>query len=320
MYATGPAHSGDVAGEGLAVSRAERLAFDGASDLARNPDHHALLGVYLADLLRPYGIPFEAGILHQGRGQSYGEMAEAVLNRAVGPDLAVDLLVLAFAVPDLTPGRATAAYLSHVCPGNRLAFAICDQGVAAAFTGLRLIQEYIGTGGCRRGLLVVVEQADLLYEPPAPAAVPSTHAAVALLCGEPESRSAGPGWTARLAAVRLHPDVPPARVDGLLATEVAALAAGRANVTLVLGAADLKPPDLGRVRVAPAGQPYTGVWWELAGELAETTADRRVVLADYDPALRYLCLSAIDVSAADGVSAVDVPAGAGQRHQARTTR
>src|SRR2546429_7558137 len=74
-------------------------------------------------------------------------MAETVMGMAIAPDDAVDLVVLAYAIPDITPGRATAAYLSHICPGNRLAFAVCDQGVAAAFTGLRLIREYARTGG-----------------------------------------------------------------------------------------------------------------------------------------------------------------------------
>ena len=55
-------------------------------------------------------------------------MAEAVIARAVLPGEDVDLLVLAYAIPDITPGRATATYLSHICPGNPLAFAICDQG------------------------------------------------------------------------------------------------------------------------------------------------------------------------------------------------
>src|SRR2546429_4526707 len=83
-------------------------------------------------------------------------MAETVMGMAIAPDDAVDLVVLAYAIPDITPGRATAAYLSHICPGNRLAFAVCDQGVAAAFTGLRLIREYARTGGGRGGAAVGV--------------------------------------------------------------------------------------------------------------------------------------------------------------------
>jgi hypothetical protein len=52
------------------------------------------------------------------------------------------------------------------------------------------------------------------------------------------------------------------------------------------------------VVVAPAGQPCTGVWWELAGRLASWAAHgRRVLVADYDPLPGSLCLAAIDVTA-----------------------
>jgi len=61
---------------------------------------------------------------------------------------------------------------------------------------------------------------------------------------------------------------------------------------------DARPAIVGQVRVAPAGQPFTGVWWELAGGLPTWTAEGRLLLlAEYDPALRYLCLSAIDAGA-----------------------
>src|SRR2546430_978978 len=170
-----------------------------------------LLRVSLTDLLRRYGLELEPGILDHGRGQSYGEMAETVMGMAIAPDDAVDLVVLAYAIPDIPPGRATAAYLSHICPGNRLAFAVCDQGVAAAFTGLRLIREYARTGGCRRALLVVVEQAELPYDTGEPVAIPAGHRAVAVLCGDPAD---GPGRAGGLEAagletVRVRADVPP---------------------------------------------------------------------------------------------------------------
>jgi hypothetical protein len=46
--------------------------------------------------------------------------------------------VLAFSPHDVQPGRQTAAYLSAVNPGAPMAFAVCDQGSAAAFSGLRV--------------------------------------------------------------------------------------------------------------------------------------------------------------------------------------
>jgi hypothetical protein len=53
----------------------------------------------------------------------------------------------------------------------------------------------------------------------------------------------------------------------------------------------------GRVRPPPAGQPYTGVWWELAGFVAEGDDVERLLLVDYDAALRYLSLSTVERTA-----------------------
>jgi hypothetical protein len=298
MYAAGPPGPGDPGSwDGLRISRAGRRAFDGTSDSALHP---ALRG-FLADLVRPYGLALRDDLLARGSGHSYGEMAGALVGTAVPADQPVDLLMLAFAMPDVWPERATASYLSHVCPGDPMAFAICDQGAAAAFTGLRLAGEYARTDGCRRALLLIVEQATLHYEPAGPAAAPARHTAVALLCD-----GSGP---ARLETVRQHAGVPPAEAGALLAAELAGLSAGRAGVTLVIGhelacltvgsggpsTGEALSGTVDQVRIAPAGQPSTGVWWELAGELSAWAAGGRLVLlAEYDQALRYLCLSAVD--------------------------
>ena len=157
----------------LRISRAERAVFTGPSALATNPGHRADLDVYLADMVRPYGVSLRTDILEAERGYSYGEMAEDLLRVAVRPDQPVDVVVLAFAIPDVRPGRATAVYLSHVCPGNPLAFALCDQGNAAAFAGLRLVRDYARTGTHGRGVLIVAEQSTVHYEPTRPVALPN---------------------------------------------------------------------------------------------------------------------------------------------------
>lgn len=289
MYAVRPpppAGGPDLPGAPLRLRRAARRVFDGSSALARDPE----LRVFMGDLIRPYGLDLREDVLAAGGGHTYGEMAEALIAATVPADEPVDLLVLAFGIHDVRPGRSTATYLSHVCPGEPFAFAVCDQGTAAAFTGLRLVREYARTGGCRRALLVVAEQTTLHYRPVVPAPVPARHAAVALMFAE-----SGP---TELGDVRQHADVGPDRVGALLAAEVATLCAGRPEVTLVVGA-DLAGelaarPPAARVLVAPAGQPYTGMWWELAGCAGQR---RPVVFADYDRTLRYLCLSALDVAA-----------------------
>jgi 4-hydroxymandelate oxidase len=332
MFVTGPPGVPGSARSGpLRLTRAQRRVFAETSDLAGDPE----LRVFIGDMVRPYGLPLREDLLSAPSGHAYGQMAETLLRAVVPPAEPVDLLVLAFAIHDIRIGQATAVYLSSVCPGEPLAFAVCDQGSAAAFTGLRLAGDYARTGACRRALLLVVEQSALHYRPaavPGPAApVPARHAAVALLfetaeaagpggAGGGASGGASRGGGAALTEVRQRADVAPAAVRAALAAEVAGLAAGRAGTTLVLGGAlaDLAGAAAGslagQVLVGPAGQPYTGVWWELAGRAA---AGGLTLVADYDPALRYLCVSAVDGGPARAGAAT--PAGAAGTASAATS-
>jgi len=263
----------------LYLNRTARRVFDQDCEFLRTPRNRSNIDVYLTDMLQPYDLRPDADRLAAGTGQSYGEMALALIGDTV--DEPVDLLVLAFAVPDVWPGRATATYLSAVCPGQPMAFAICDQGSAAAFTGLRLVREYVVSGACRRALLVVVEQATLHYPSSGSAPVPDRHAGVALLC----TNEPGAALPRRWDPVRISTAVTPEQAPAVLATRVAEQ---RGPLTLVAGAG-LDPatlPDTVPVRTAPAGQPYTGAWWELSGMVDASGA---VMLADYDPVLGYLC-------------------------------
>jgi hypothetical protein len=176
----GPQHD-PAPDDGWGLRRTVRLEFPNPAALAHDAGHTARLAAYLADLLRQYGLAMEPGALEPG-GQSYGEMAEALIAATVPEGEQIDLLVLAYDIPDITPGRATATYLSHVCPGDPLAFAVSDQGAEAASTARRLIREYARTG-LRRALLLLVEQTALPYDPGVPVTVPSANVGVAELFG-----------------------------------------------------------------------------------------------------------------------------------------
>ncbi len=276
----------------LHLVRAVRRTFDGPAEFLADPANRARVGEYLADAARPYGREVPAALFGEppspALGHSYGEMAEALIGAAVPADEPVGLLVLAFSIHDLRPGQQTAAYLSHVTPGAPMAFAICDQGSAAAFSGLRVAGEYASSAGIRRALLIVVEQAALPYDCPVP--VPLRHQGVAMLYGDCAQSAA------RVAGVRQHPGVPPGGVAGLAAADLAELAAGHSETALVLSdalAAVWTAPAAGQVRVMPPGQPSTGVWWGLIDELTgDAGRPDLLVAADYDPGLRYLCLTA----------------------------
>nr|WSX78815.1 hypothetical protein OH826_36180 [Streptomyces sp. NBC_00899] len=274
---------------GWGVRRAARLAFPGPAALAADPAHTERLRVYLADLLQPYGLALDEAALARG-GQSYGEMAEALIAQAVPPGESVDLLVLAYCVPDITPGRATTTWLSHLCPGTPMALAVSDQGPAAAFTALRLIQAYAAGAGLLRALLLVVEQDALPYDPGVPVALPTGSHGVALLLGPPApgERTATIGALATSAA--------PGRPG---AEALAGAGGAHVPVTAIVGPALPPPPGAHRVRTADAGRPTTGVWWELAAELAAPPpGPHRLVLADQATDRGTVSLAAFDVAAA----------------------
>jgi hypothetical protein len=264
--------------------RTERRTFSGPAAFLADDGQRAEMDVYFADLARPF-TGGESGSVGSGSvgsgsvelsGHSYGEMAEELLAAVVSEAEPVDLLVLVFSIHDMWPGRATATFLSHLCPGTPLSFAICDQGSAGPFTALRVIRDY----DPRRALLIVVEQAALPYD--SVATPPLEHRGVAMLYGEGD----GP----RVTGLRQHQGVEPSAVAGLVSVDIAELSAGCEGVRVVLSdslaAVWAGRPD--HVRV-PAGQPTTGVWWYVVDALSGG-ADL-VVWGDYDADLGYLCLS-----------------------------
>jgi hypothetical protein len=290
------------------VSRVRWREFPDASDRAGDPALAELIG----DLVRPYGVPLRPDA---SGGHSYGEMLAGSIGDLVPPDRPADVLIFGFAMPDVWPERATASFLSDACPGQPLAFALCDQGVAAGFTALRLARDY-AADGCRRVVVALAEQTRLDYDPPAPASVPARPAAFVLLCeaapapaparapvaapvAAPAPVAGGPGQDGAplLAAVRVLPGVTAGQVPAVLGRELADLPVtepGEEERLLVLGEglaplADGDRPGWRSVPLPP-GQPLTGVWRELA---AWSTGPGRgsLTIADYDPGLRYLCLA-----------------------------
>ncbi len=248
------------------LRRAVSRRYSSPAALAANLDHTARLSAYLTDLVGQYGLSLAPSALDPVRGQSYGEMAVELL-----PDTPVDLLVLAYDVPDISPGRAVSTYLTHLCPGEPTSFAVSDQGRAAAFTALSLMQIYAATHP--RALLIVVEQADLPYDPGVPVTLPAAHAGVALHLDASAA--------AALTSVTVSPDAEAVAVLDDLDASTVVLGGGLAAL-----AEDVKAD---RIVLADPAQPMTGVWESLAGLDLGTAG--RIAVADYDPALRYLCVA-----------------------------
>ncbi len=300
MFAARPPQGLTPRGQ-LALVRAKGHAFTGSTDFLADSDNRARVAEYLADLARPYQRELSAELLAGSGtvlGHSYGELAGELIESICSPDEPVDLLILAFAVHDLRPGRQTAAYLSHRTPGAPMAFAICDQGSAAAFSGVRIASEYTASAGLHRALVVVVEQAALPYQCPVP--LPARHQGVAMLL------SADVTDQPSLTEVRQLAGVPAERVADVADAELAALTAGCHDVGLVLSnslGAVWTAPAAKHVQTMPAGQPSTDVWRGLIEALAAGAAvPDLLVAADYDSDLRYLSLAGFRTGAGPSAS------------------
>ncbi|SOB79092.1 hypothetical protein [Streptomyces sp. 1331.2] len=254
---------------GLLITRALARRFDGRSETSLDPD----LRVFVSDLVRPYGLPLREELLKEGVGRSYEELAAGLLGEVLTEDEPVDLLVLAFDTPDVRPGAPSSLALGRSVPGNPLAFAVCDQGTAAAFTALRLAAEHHRTGGCRRAVVVLAEQTALHYEPPVPVPMPERHAVVVLVCEE----APGAGLAVR-------------QVTGATAPEEAVRAATdrREPGTEVLldglgGSGDGVASEDSPV------QPFTGLWAQLAEHLPRWREEQRpALIVGYDRRLGVL--------------------------------
>jgi len=283
MFVTGPLATGDLNEDGrqLRVRGAAGRTFDALTGQVLHPT----LRGYVADMTAPYGVAVREDLIEQGAGHSYGEMCVPLLAELVSEERPADLLVLATGVPDVRFGRATATYLSWHCAGAPLAFAVCDQGLAAAFTALHMIDGYARTGDCRRAVLLVAEQPTVFHELPVPAPVPDRAAAVGVLLE--------PGGRPDAVSIRRRTNLAERDVAEALAAELASLPGAGPEPTVLLGAglaevvADRNVG--GDVRVCQENQPFTGIWLELSRGLAGwQESGGQVLLAEYDPTLGYL--------------------------------
>ncbi|MFJ3788879.1 hypothetical protein [Kitasatospora sp. NPDC090091] len=291
-----PAASAPPPGTALGLTRILSAYTDGRSETSLDPD----LRVFVSDLVRPYGLPLREDLLQEGVGHSYAELAEGLLREAVADGPPVDLLILAFDSPDVRPGAPSSLALSRSCPGEPLAFALCDQGTAGAFGALRIAAAHHRTGGCRRAVVVLAEQTTLHYRPAAPVELPRRHCAVVLVCDEADGIGDTDETDGGAAALGRHGPGP----GGLAVTQEPCaepesavnavhdrVRSAGADAALLLDTGLAGEPALGdaATAVAPGGQPFTGLWTELARALPAWQARQRpVVVAGLDRRLGVL--------------------------------
>jgi hypothetical protein len=121
---------------------------------------------FYRDLLRPYGDEVDEDRARKGRNTAFVDLAERAVRTAPAPGGPPDLLVLAYALPDLHPLKTVSSHLNHRFGDESRSFAVSEQGVLAPFTALRIADAYHRSGRCRSVALFVLEQTTFPYAHP----------------------------------------------------------------------------------------------------------------------------------------------------------
>jgi hypothetical protein len=237
----------------------------------------AVLDTYQREMLEPFGVKVDEELLRRSPNIGFPELATDVLAALPQPPADPDLLILTYGLPDMYPLKSTTSHLNHLLGGRSRSFAVCEQGLHAPFTALKIGEAFARSGRCSSLALFVCEQTTLPYHDPLVHDTPLTDSA-ALLCF---GTGTGGGWRFRGSRTLgpgqpLHPSV------------AALLGEPAAGSALVVAGPWVDREDLAAVaapvhHVAPGGY-CTSVWIDLARH-HETWADVHdtLVLCDTDP-------------------------------------
>lgn len=235
----------------------------------------AVLDAYHRELLAPFGIKVDDELLKRSPHIGFSELAADALAALPQRITDPDLLILSYGLPDSYPLKSTTSNLNHVLGGGSRSFAVCEQGLHAPFTALRIGDAFARSGRCSSLALFVCEQTTLPYHDPLVHDTPLTNSAALLYFGSSDgwqfrqSRVAGPGESlGRLVATLLGD---PADGHALV---VAGPWASRQDLDVVAAPIHY---------VAP-GSYCTSVWLDLARQYRSWAETYDVlVLCDTDP-------------------------------------
>lgn len=263
---------------GAVVSPPGRPFTDDLSDGSPPP---ALLSFY-RDLVEPFGCAVDEELLRGTAPVRHRDLVDRLAAAEGVRDAEPDLVVVAHALPDVTPFTAIAPHLNMLLGGAATSFGISQQGLAAPFTALRVIEAFRRAGRCREAVLAVLEQTTLPTRFPLVHDTPLTDSGVVLLFGD---GPVGEGTSGEEAGPRTA-GVESADGPAAASRRLAELAADDPEGTLlVLGPwADPRVPDGVRTYRAGAGTYCTGVWLALARHWRDWRREaRRIVLCDTEP-------------------------------------
>ncbi|MEV0635586.1 hypothetical protein AB0I77_11565 [Streptomyces sp. NPDC050619] len=263
------------------------LAASGVVAPPRKPfDDSAENLAHYRDLVEPFGLAVDETLLRGGPNVSHRDLVDrlAEADGVQGSD--PDLVVVAHALPDLTPFTAVAPHLDHLLGGRSVNFGIHQQGLAAPFTALRAITAFQRAGRAGRAVLAVLEQTTLPTRHPLVHDNRLVDSGVALVLGTDD----GP----HLAGVET------VSATGRPARRLAELTAADPDGTLLVTgpwtdreALDAAAGTTTSYQVSP-GTYATGLWLALARQWrAWRERYRTVVLCDTDPRSGETCIAVL---------------------------
>jgi hypothetical protein len=228
-------------------------------------DDPAILSFY-RDLVEPFGETVDESLLKAGNNVFHKDLADRLAADESMTGRQADLVVVAYALPDVHPFTAVASHLNMVFGGTAQSFAVSEQGLAAPFTALRIVEAFQRSGRAGSAVVTVLEQTTLPTRHPLLAEHQLVDSGVMLALGT--------GDGLRVRGVETHDD------ESAIMARLRDLAD---EALLVLGPWLPATQFPRQQRVAP-GSYCTSVWLELARHWRQWQGQGTpVVLADLDP-------------------------------------
>jgi len=235
---------------------------------------------YQHDLLAQFGVEPADDQLAKGRNVTHTHLVDHLLAGISpaerGPE--PDLVLVAYALPDVHPFITTASYLNWRLGSTAQSFAVSEAGLLAPFWALRIASAHHRMGRCRQLALAVLEQTTLPNRDPVTEGGLVDSGALLLIGAEPDEPRRPSNR--RLAVGPVRTRVTPDDVRA----ELKRLALDHENVLLVIGPqVDVGEFQYADVWRAEAGSYCTSVWRAMADNHADWAFKHEaVVLYDVD--------------------------------------
>ncbi|WP_019548318.1 hypothetical protein [Streptomyces sulphureus] len=244
---------------------------------------------FFEDLLERHGQRFDRERFLSGRHVDHRSLTDLLADQDGLRGRTADLIVVAHALPDVLAHGVTASHAALRFGDGVHGFSVADQGLAAPFTGLRIVSAFRASGRARHPVLLVVEQTTLPAHDPVvdDGPVRLVDSGALLAFGEDGPLRLGAG------SDEVRVDLPADRLPELIRAQ-AHPDAGETLVVLGPDAPEPEPVPGGHLHRVPPGSYATSVWIALADNWREWARRfDRVLLCDVDRRRGRGCLATL---------------------------